>query len=227
MSDLSVRERILDIKNYMSSYPDSKLLSVIKTRTNEELEEYIKDGTIDYVGENHAQELVYHYPLISLCKIDFIGKLQTNKIKTILGKVNMIQTLDSIHLATELNKKSEKMGVITKTLIEVNIAEEENKSGIMPYDFENLLEYASSLNNLQICGLMTVSLNTDDSRKKEELFSKLRKMRDTYYSSFTGYDEHPLLSMGMTNSYKEALNEGSDIIRIGTGIFGERKYTNV
>ena len=222
-----IESNILNIKKEMESYPSSKLMAVIKTRTNEELAPVINVNLIDYVGENHAQEFLYHQNVISNIKTDFIGKLQTNKIKYIIGKVNLIQSLDSIHLADELNKKSEKLGIITNTLIEVNIAEEESKSGIMPEEFELLLEHVSSLKSIRVCGLMTISENTNDSKTMIKYFSSLRKMRDKYYPHFQGYENHPILSMGMTNSYKEALSEGSDIIRIGTGIFGERKYTNV
>lgn len=222
-----IKNNICNIKKDMSSYPEAKLQAVIKTKTNEELKDVIEGELVDFVGENHAQEFVYHYPIISNIKVDFIGKLQTNKIKYIIGKINMIESIDSIHLLNELEKKSKNLNIVTKTLLEINIANEENKSGILIKDLEPLLEFSKSLTNVQLCGLMTVGKNTNDSKEKQKYFSELRKLRDKYYSFFTGYENHPILSMGMSNSYKEALYEGSDIIRIGTGIFGERIYTNV
>lgn len=222
-----IKKNIEALNKEMSMYPNSKLMAVVKTRTDEEIEYAISECGIDYLGDNHVQEFNVHTKFLQDAKIDMIGKLQTNKIKYLIGKVNLIQTLDSIHLADEINKASQKKNVITNVLIEVNIASEEQKSGVILSDFPALIEYASKLDNINVTGLMTVSKLTSDSKEKHMYFSSLRKLRDEYMQYFKGYSDHPILSMGMTDSYREALDEGSDVIRIGTGIFGPRKYTNV
>lgn len=222
-----IKKNIEALRKEISLYPSSELMAVVKTRTDEEIEYATSECGIDYIGDNHVQEFNGHIKFLPKAKIDMIGKLQTNKIKYLIGKVNLIQTLDSIHLAEEINKASQKKNIITNVLIEVNIASEEQKSGVLLNDFPALIEYASKLENITVSGLMTVSKLTSDSKEKRIYFSMLRKLRDEYLSYFRGYVNHPTLSMGMTDSYREALDEGSDIIRIGTGIFGPRKYTNV
>ena len=221
-----IYKNVLEIKNDLLPYPNAIIQAVTKMQSNESIEFVKNECGISHFGENHVQEYIQHKPAFENATVDMIGKLQTNKVKYLIGSINIIQSLDSIHLCDEINKQSAKKGIVTKVFIEVNIASEESKSGVSIIDFPYLIEHASKSSNIEVCGLMTLSQNTQDESLKQKYFADLRKLRDEYLPYFSGYDDHPLLSMGMSESYKEALYEGADIIRLGQKIFGKRIYQN-
>ena len=178
------------------------------------------------IGENKVQELLSKYDDYDLehCDLQFIGHLQTNKVKQIVGKVSMIQSVDSIKLAQEISKQSEKIGVTTDVLLEVNIGREENKSGIMVENLDELIEQTSKLNNIKIKGLMTIPPICDNKADVLNFF-------DNMYKIFIDISDKKLdnvcmdyLSMGMSEDYQEAILSGANMIRVGSKLFGTRIY---
>ena len=214
-----ISENIARFRDEMKEYPDARLMAVVKTRTGEEIEYAVKECGIDLIGENRVQELLSHEAYFCGADVHFIGSLQKNKVKYLIGKVKMIESVDSVGLAEEISRRSVKAGIKTEILVEVNIGREPQKSGVMPEDVSELLKRASTLDGVVLRGLMTVAPKCERSDEKRGYFAALRKIRDDNI----GYFVSPILSMGMTESYKEALEEGADIVRIGTGIFGKRE----
>ena len=156
------------------------------------------------------------------CDIEWhmIGHLQKNKAKVAVELFELIQSLDSIELAKELNKHSEKAGKIQRVLIEVKLSEEESKYGVAKETLMDLIKVISEMKSLKLEGLMTIPPFSDNPEMARPYFKKLRELRDQAES--TGY-RLPELSMGMTNDYETAILEGATMVRIGTGIFGERR----
>jgi len=224
-----IEQNINGIRKRIEAFPGCRLMAVIKNRSNEEISFAVNECGIDYTGENHAQEFLVHLPCLEGVKTDFIGTLQSNKVKYLIGKINMIESVGTLSAVKEIAKQNLKSNTQSKILVEVNTGKEEQKSGVLPENLGEFLETVSEIDSIDIAGLMTVSPVTDDTNVRKSYFSLLRKLRDENTKYFRGFEDHPLLSMGMSDSYMEALEEGSDIIRIGTGIFGPRNYgtTNV
>ncbi len=205
-----------------------KIMAVTKTQPIEAINYAINDLGISYIGENRVQELLEKYDKLVLPKdrkveIHLIGSLQTNKVKYIVDKVDMIQSLDSIRLAEEIDKRSRAINKIMKVLVEVNIGREEQKGGIFPEELEEFLNELSKFRNIKVCGLMTIAPKIDESVKKFKYFSETYQ----YFIDISTKNIHnigmDLLSMGMSGSYKEAIAAHSDMIRVGSLLFGARK----
>ena len=218
-----IRENITRIRKDMSAYPNTQLMAVIKTRTAEEINFAIRECGITLVGENRVQELLSHYEEIDkTAELHFIGTLQKNKVKYIIDKVDMIESLDSESLAEEIQKRAAKIGKCMPVLIEVNIGREEAKSGIFPEDLENFCLALKNCPNLSVRGLMTIAPNCEDKNEYHRYFSEMNLLKDRVFQKYFPETEAPILSMGMSGSFFQALENGSDIIRIGEGIFGKR-----
>ncbi len=155
-------------------------------------------------------------------KWHLIGHLQTNKVKYIIDKVDLIHSVESISLAEEINKRAEKIGKVQKVLLEVNVSGEESKFGISPENIMGFCEKIAEFKNIRVSGLMTVAPFTEDEKILRKVFSDLRKISLDISTKFydTIYMEE--LSMGMTNDYEIAIEEGATMVRVGTGIFGNR-----
>jgi pyridoxal phosphate enzyme (YggS family) len=153
-----------------------------------------------------------------------IGHLQTNKVKYIVGKVALIHSVDSLHLAEEINKQAEKNGCVQPVLIEINVAGEESKFGTSDLESNaELIRSVSELKNLKLMGLMTIAPYVEDPEENRVYFRKLKEF--LYSDEVRGYfPERPVLSMGMTGDFEVAVEEGATHVRVGTGIFGERDY---
>lgn len=178
-----------------------------------------KEAGIEYFAENRAQEFRDKEPLIEV-KWHFIGSLQTNKAKYVVGKVLLIHSVDNIKLIDEINRLAENKGIIQNILLEVNVGEEESKSGASLKDFDNLYTYALKQKNILVCGLMSVMPKGADVKLYliiKNLYDKIRKTNDNIQ----------YLSVGMSGDYVVAIKNGANIIRIGTKIFGERNYSEV
>lgn len=183
-----------------------------------------KNSGIDNFGENRAQELTLKFDKLSNSVIwHFIGTLQKNKVKYAVKCSEFIHSVDSKELLLEINKKAKSLGKVQKILFEVKTSEEESKAGITSEDeiFE-LAEEAKKLLNVKVIGLMTISPLTDDEKIIRNSFSYLRNLKEKLNRNGFDYKE---LSMGMTNDYKIAIEEGSTILRIGSAIFGDRDYS--
>ena len=210
-----MKEIIEEIKNEISQ--ETTLVAVSKTRTNEEMLEAYNLGLRDF-GENYVQELIKKMDTLpDDIKWHMIGHLQTNKVKDIVKRnIYLIESVDSIKLAKEINKEAIKNNKKVKILIEVKISQDPNKTGCSKEEVDNLIEEVKQLSNINLQGLMTIGPNTEDKDIIRESFKEMKQLKDKY--------NLPLLSMGMSNDYKIAIEEGSNIIRVGTKIFGERVY---
>ena len=197
------------------------LVAATKMQSAEIINDAISAG-IKVVAENRVQEFKEKTDLLSPCRQHFIGHLQTNKVKYVVGKVELIHSVDSFHLAAAINEFAAKAGVIQDILVEINAGGEESKSGFSLADAENSVkEIAESLKNVRVKGLMAMMPLSGDIEYLATLFDKTRALYDTLKSE--GY---PLeyLSMGMSEDYKIAIAHGSNMIRLGTALFGKRNY---
>ena len=212
-----------------SSKPDGTevtLLAATKTIPAEVINYVTQSLGVSDIGENRVQELLSKYDMLDLrhVRLHFIGKLQPNKVKYIIDKVYMIHSLDSLHLASEIDKCAGKSGKKMPCLIEINIGKEESKSGILPEHFYDFLSEVSKFEHVSIRGLMTIAPVCSDSERKKfyfrqmfSLFREFQKRKDII--------SPPVLSMGMSASYPEAISCGSTCVRIGSALFGERVYS--
>lgn len=220
-----VEEKIETVCNTHGIPRDSiTLIAVSKTKPVEMLQEIYDAGCRDF-GENKVQELVDKYEQLPKdIRWHMIGHLQRNKVKYIIGKVVLIHSVDSLRLAETIEKESAKHNITTDILIEVNMAHEESKFGVLPEEIYDLLMEISKFEHVRVKGLMTVAPFVDNPRKNSEIFEKMHKLSVDIESKNIDNITMSILSMGMTNDYEVALEEGANMIRVGTAIFGERNY---
>lgn len=203
---------------------DVTLIAVSKTKPVPMLQE-IYDLGIREFGENKVQELVDKYDqLPSDIHWHLIGHLQRNKVKYIVDKVAMIHSVDSVRLAETIEKEAAKKDCIVKILLEVNVAGEESKFGLRPDEVLQTVEEISTFPHVRIEGLMTIAPFVDDPEENRVHFEKLRQLSVDIASKNIDNVNVTMLSMGMTNDYSVAIEEGATFVRVGTGIFGERNY---
>ena len=195
------------------------LVAVSKTRTKEEIEEAYNCGCRIF-GENRVQELKDKYD--SRYEWHLIGHLQRNKVKDVVPLVSMIESLDSLRLAQEIEKECSKINKIMPVLVEVNISREENKTGIYFEECLSFVKNCMKFEHLDIQGLMCVGPLTDDEEQIHECFEKMRVLFQRLQTEY-GKDKIKYLSMGMSQDYPIALEHGSNLVRIGSLIFGKRK----
>lgn len=184
------------------------------------------DAGVEFIGENKVQELLEKYDGLNRDKvtIHFIGHLQSNKVKYIIDKVDMIQSLDSLSLAKEIDKQAKKHGIIMKTLVEVNICAEESKSGVSPDELENFLLEVSKFENIRVMGLMSIPPIMTNEDTQREIFRKIMKIYVDISTKNIDNISMSILSMGMSDDYEIAIEEGSTMIRVGSSLFGKRNY---
>lgn len=200
---------------------DILLLAVSKTVDAERIKEAVELGLVD-LGENKPQEINRKYFEIENVRWHQIGHLQTNKVKYIIDKVCLIHSVDSMKLAEEINKRAAAKGIVMDVLVEINIAGEEAKHGVPLNEAENLAVEISSLENVRVKGLMTVAPFVEDPEENRKYFRQMKNLFvDIDKKSYNNIDME-YLSMGMTNDYEIAVEEGANIVRIGTGLFGAR-----
>ena len=197
------------------------LVAATKTQNAETINTAIKSG-IEVIAENRVQEFREKTELLLPCRQHFIGHLQSNKIKYIVGKVELIHSVDSVDLATAINDFAVKKGVTQDILLEINAGEEESKSGFVFGDVENAVrEITEKCKNVRILGLMAMAPISTDKEYLSGLFKKIRALYDELKNE--GY-AFTYLSMGMSEDYKTAIACGSNTIRLGTALFGKRIY---
>lgn len=203
---------------------DVTLIAVSKTKPVSMIEELIELGVTCF-GENKVQELTNKYEVLPK-NIDWhlIGHLQTNKVKYIVDKVCLIHSVDSLKLAKEIEKEALKKDVVCNVLIEVNIANEETKFGVSYNEVLPLILELSKLSRVKVCGLMTIAPYVEEPEKNREHFRNLRQLYVDIKSKNIDNVSMDMLSMGMTGDYEIAIEEGATMVRVGTGIFGERDY---
>lgn len=199
-----------------------ELVAAAKTRKPAEVLQAIEAG-IKIIGENYIQEAESVYEVVGgKAKWHFIGHLQSNKVKIAVRIFDMIETVDSLKIANEINKHCSHTDKIMPILIEINSGREEQKSGILPENAERLIKDISALKNIRVEGLMTMGPRFGDPEDSRPFFAETRRIFDEIKGLHLTNVDMKYLSMGMTNSYKVALQEGANIIRIGSRIFGDR-----
>ena len=212
-----------NVKKLLKETPsDITIVAAVKGRTVEEVQEAIESG-IKYIGENYLQEAEKKYPLIGkVVRWHFIGHIQKRKSKKIVELFDMVETLDSIEVAEEINQEASKIDKIMPVLIEVNSGREQQKSGLITENVESFIEQISHFKNIKVQGIMTMGPFFEDAEKLRPYFIETRKLFEDIKKKNIQNVEMEFLSMGMSSSYKVAIEEGANIIRIGTLIFGSR-----
>ena len=200
------------------------LIAVSKTKPVSMLEEVYAEG-IRCFGENKVQELTEkHDKLPSDVKWHMIGHLQRNKVKYIVDKVDLIHSVDSVRLAETIEQEAVKKDVIVPVLVEVNVAEEDSKFGLKVNEVLSIIEEISKFPHIRIKGLMTIAPYVENPEENRPVFARLRKLSVDIAEKNIDNVSVEILSMGMTNDYEIAIEEGATMVRVGTGIFGERNY---
>lgn len=220
------KEICYNIENSKSKYRDSndnvRIMAVTKTVEPELINFAIEQG-IDLLGENRVQEFLSKKDFYKPCEVQFIGHLQTNKVKYIINDVSQIQSVDSFKLASEIDRQAKKNGRTINILIEVNIGEELSKSGVSKQDVLELSKKISELENVKVNGLMAIPpKNADD-----KIYATLQELYQEIGQKKLNRINMNVLSVGMSGDYAKAVQYGSNLVRIGTKLFGARKYLEV
>ena len=202
-----------------------RLLAATKTVQPDAILFAVDHLGLDLIGENRTTELVEKYPALEgRVEQHFIGHLQTNKVKQVVGRVSLIESVDSLRLAQEIGRRSEMLGITTDILVEINSGREPNKGGVMPENARDAVREFGLLSGIRVRGLMTmapVCANIEDSRKY---------FRETYAIFIDIFEKNkhniiePVLSMGMSDSFEIAVEEGATQVRVGSALFGRRLY---
>lgn len=202
---------------------DIILLAATKTVDVDTINHAVSAG-ISYIGENRVQEFLSKNDFYAPVHKHFIGHLQTNKVKDIIGRVELIHSVDSLHLAEQISKQSVKSGLITDILLEVNIGKEESKSGFLEEQLYNGLISVSQLPGIHIRGLMAIPPVCEDSSGNRKYFERMYKLFIDIAAQKIDNSSMDILSMGMSDDYEAAIECGSNLVRIGTALFGRRSY---
>ena len=234
MEKLSAEDFDLNYKNVLERLEKSlektgrnkngiTLLAATKTVDTDTINYAIEKG-IDFIGENRVQELLSKHSLLKPVHSHFIGHLQTNKVKDIIDKVEMIESVHSIKLANEISKQAGKIGITMDVLLEINIGGEASKSGFSPEETQKALEEISKLPNIRVCGLMTIPPATDLPEEARKYFRNMYKLFIDMRAKNIDNSSMSVLSMGMSNDFDIAAEEGATLVRVGTALFGKRIY---
>jgi pyridoxal phosphate enzyme (YggS family) len=220
-----ILDRIVETAHGCGRNPeDIELIAVTKTVSAERINEGIAAG-IEIIGENKVQETQSKIDQLKPVILHMIGHLQTNKVKYAVKIFDMIQSVDSLKLAKEVDKRCQSLDIIMPVLIEVNTSGEESKFGCQPEIADSLVEKISQLPHLRIEGLMTIGLFTDDMSRVRPCFIRLRKLAEQIKRMNLNNVKMNHLSMGMTADFPVAIEEGATMLRLGTAIFGPRSYS--
>ena len=224
---LAIREKMAAAAREAGRDPaEVQLCAACKTRTAQTVAASAA-LPIDVFGENHVQELCANFDAGAYCgkPSHFIGHLQTNKIKKVLGRASLIQSVDSEHLLTAIEKEAAKAGLVQDILLEVNIGGEESKSGVAPEQLWALLDAAAAQEHIRVRGLMAIPpVNDDDAQNRRYLAGVYRLFLQAGERGYSNVSME-ILSMGMSGDYENAIREGATLVRIGTAIYGERDYS--
>ncbi len=234
MEKLSAKEFDLNFETVIEKYEnalkkvgktkeDVILLAATKTVDAESINYAISKG-INYVAENKVQELLLKHDKLNPVHQHFIGHLQTNKVKDVIDKVELIQSVDSLKLAREISKQAVKRNIVMDILLEVNIGDEESKWGFKPDETETALKEIASLDGVRIRGLMTIPPICEDKEQVRSYFKKMYKLFIDIGSKKIDNSYIDILSMGMSDDFDIAIEEGANLVRVGTALFGKRYY---
>lgn len=210
-----IKQNLKSIKDFLKKYPNVTLVAITKNRSPEEINEAIKCG-IKIIGENRIQEAENKFPVIKPVLKHFVGHLQTNKAKEAVKLFDCIQSVDSFKLAEKISKESKKINKIMPIFVQINIGEDSDKFGITPEETNKLLTQIKKLPNIKLEGLMNIGKLTSNPEEIRKNFEKMKKLFENLKNS---HKELKYLSMGMSNDYKIAAEEESNMVRIGSAIF--------
>ena len=218
-----VRARIESAKALAGRENDSvMLLAAVKYAQPEEIEYLYKNAGVTHVGENRVQQLLAHREAIKDCEgldFHFIGTLQTNKVKYIIDKVSMIHSLDSVKLAAEIDRQAKKHGIVMDVLVEINSGAEESKSGVLPDELEAFCNDIERFENINHRGFMTMAPKCEKKEDYLKYFQQTYRQVLDIWAKKRHNISKPVISMGMSDSFEEAIASGSDIVRVGRGLF--------
>lgn len=217
-----IRERIRDAERKAGRKEHQvQLIAAVKYAEIEEIRELCRLGVCD-LGENRVQQLLAHYEQLENreeLRIHFIGSLQTNKVKYIIDKVCMIHSLDSLKLAAEIDRQAQKHGLCMDVLVEINSGEEESKGGLAPAEVESFCLQLSEFSHIRLCGFMTMAPKCEKKEDYLKYFQQTyEQVLDIWTKKLHNIDR-PILSMGMSESFEEAIACGSDMVRVGRSLF--------
>ena len=215
-----VRERMDAACENAGRDKDVTLLAAVKYATVEEIE-FLRDIGVRQLGENRVQQMLAHMEALDCSDLEFhfIGTLQTNKVKYIIDKVKMIHSLDSLKLAQEIDKQAKKHGLVMDVLAEINCGEEESKTGLLPSEVEELCLQLGQFENIRLRGFMVMTPKCDKKEDYLKYFQQIyTQVIDIWTKKLHNIDS-PVLSMGMSDSFEEAIACGADIVRVGRTLF--------
>ncbi len=201
-----------------------RLLAATKTVPAEVINRAMECG-IDLIGENRVQELQSKWEELrrDRAEIHLIGHLQTNKVNAVVGMVRMIESVDSVRLAKAISQRSLALGIVTEVLVEVNVGEEESKSGVRVVELEEILHNISSFPGISVRGLMTIPPICETKNEIRQIFSRFRQLFVDIQGKRIDNINMDVLSMGMSGDYEEAVAEGATLVRVGSALFGSRQ----
>ena len=222
----AVREKIAAAAKEIGREEEVTLLLATKTVSPEDINFVIRECGIRHIGENRVQELAAKYDALERedVSIHFIGTLQKNKVRQIVDKVDMIESVDSVALAREIDRRCGMIGKVMDVLIEVNIGEETQKSGVSPDDLRELISEIQTLPHLNLRGIMTIGPVCAEKEEYRKFFSKTYQIFLDISGDLLHNNSRSILSMGMSDSYEIAVRCHSDLVRVGSAIFGKRHY---
>lgn len=228
-----VRENLMEVQSKIEAAcrrigrdpREVTLIAVSKTKPISMIQEAMDAGKKEF-GENKAQEMKEKQETLPKdLKWHFIGHLQTNKVKYVVGRAALIHSVDSLHLAEAIDKESAKKNLVSDILVEVNVAQEASKFGLKLEETEHLIREIGKLTHVHVCGLMTIAPYVEDPEQNRGIFCLLKKLSVDIAAKNIDNVDMNVLSMGMTGDYEVAVEEGATHVRVGTGIFGERDYS--
>jgi len=212
-----------NIGKILDELPDGvELVAAAKARSSEEIMEAVQAG-VTIIGENYVQEAEKACSVVGdKARWHFIGHLQKNKVRKAVRIFDMIETVDSVDIAREIDGRCRQIGKVMPILVEINSGRETQKSGVLPEDAEQLIREISKFQNIKVMGLMTIEPASENSEDSRPYFAETRRLFEQIKSLSLPDVEMRYLSMGMTTSHRVAIEEGANIVRLGVGIFGER-----
>lgn len=213
--------RVKEASERSSFDKDVTVLAAVKYASIDEIKYLTEKVGITDIGENRVQQLLEHYDSIDHDKVrtHFIGSLQINKVKYIIDKVTMIHSLDSIKLAEKINTEAEKHGLVMDVLVEINCGREENKGGVLPENVETFCEQVMNYTSINLCGFMTMAPKCEEKSEYLQYFDKTYKLFLDIWEKIVHNNREPFVSMGMSESFEEAILCGSGCVRIGRSFF--------
>lgn len=198
-----------------------QLVVAAKYATADELDALCEHRGLSVIGENRTDTLIEHYDgMKNSVEIHFIGHLQRNKVKGIIDKVSLIHSLESLGLAEELQKQAQKRGIKVRVLAEINIGREESKSGVLPEDLRGFCLEVAKYPNLELCGFMTMAPKCDDRTEYYNYFKSAYELSIDIWKNTLNNAHEPVFSMGMSDSYRQAIAAGATVVRLGSSVFG-------